>query len=300
MADKKVGFIGVGLMGHGMAKNLLEKGFPVTLMGNRNRQPVEDLTAKGAVEVGTAAEVAAAADVVILCLPNSPIIEAVVMGPGGVLEGTAEGAVLIDTSTADPTSTKKVAEAAASKGVRMLDAPLARTPVEAEAGILNTMVGGDTDLFEEMKPVMAAYCENIFHVGGLGAGHTIKLLNNFLGMTIAATTSEVITTARAAGIDLEKFRELVSAGILNSGMFQIVMRYPIEGDPSGLQFALTNARKDVGYYQDLTKSLGVTSPVGSGVFQAFAQAVATGYGDKHVPHLVDAMAQLNGIKNTTD
>ena len=295
MTDKKIGFIGVGLMGHGMAKNLLAKGFPVTLMGHRNREPVDDLVSKGAVEVGTAMEVAAAADVVILCLPNSPTIEATVLGPGGVLDGASDGMVLIDTSTADPTSTKKIAEAAATHGVRVLDAPLARTPVEAEAGILNTMVGGDADLFEDMKPVMEAYCENIFHVGGLGAGHTIKLLNNFLGMTIASTTAEVITNARAAGIDLEKFRELVSAGILNSGMFQNIMRYPIEGDPSGLQFALANARKDVGYYQDLTKSLGVTSPVGSGVFQAFAQAVAAGFGDKHVPHLVDAMARLNGV-----
>lgn len=298
MTDKaKIGFIGVGLMGHGMAKNLLEKGFSVSLLGHRNREPVDDLVSRGAVEVDSPKAVAAASDVIILCLPNSPTIEAIVLGPDGVLDGASEGAVIIDTSTADPSSTKKIADAAIVKGVRMLDAPLARTPVEAEAGILNTMVGGDSALFEEMKPVMDAYCENIFHVGGIGAGHTIKLLNNFLGMTIAATTSEVITTGRAAGIDLEKFRELVSAGILNSGMFQNIMRYPLEGDASGLQFALANARKDVGYYQDLTKSVGVTSPVGSGVFQAFAQAVAHGYGGEHVPHLVDAMASLNGLKD---
>ena len=295
MTEQRIGFIGVGLMGHGMAKNLLAKGFPVTILGHRNREPVDDLVARGAVETDSAKAVAAAADVVILCLPNSPTIEAVVLGPNGVLEGAASGAVLIDTSTADPSSTKKIADAAQAAGVRMLDAPLARTPVEAEAGILNTMVGGDADLFEAMKPVLEAYCENIFHVGALGAGHTIKLLNNFLGMTIAATTSEVVTTARAAGVDLDTFRTLVSAGILNSGMFQNIMRYAIEGDPSGLQFALANARKDVGYYQDLTRSVGVTSPVGSGVFQTYAQAVAAGHGDSHVPHLVDALAGLNGM-----
>lgn len=297
MSDKrKVGFIGVGLMGHGMAKNLMLKGHPLTILGNRNREPVDDLVSKGATEVSSPKEVAEASDIVFLCLPNSPTIEKIVLGSNGIAEGASEGMIVVDTSTADPSSTLKVAEALAGQGVRLLDAPLARTPVEAEEGRLNTMVGCDADLFEDIKPVLETYCENIFHVGDLGAGHTIKLLNNFLGMTIASATCEVVTSARKAGIDLNKFHELVSAGILNSGMFQAVMRYPLEGDPSGLKFALANARKDVGYYQSLTQSLGVTSPVGSGVYQAFAQAVALGHGDSYVPQLMDAMASLNGIE----
>ncbi len=296
MSDKqKVGFIGVGLMGHGMAKNLMLKGHPLTILGNRNREPVDDLISKGATEVTSPKAVAEASDIVFLCLPNSPTIERIVLGADGVIEGVSDGMILIDTSTADPSSTMKVAESLAVKGVRFLDAPLARTPVEAEEGRLNTMVGGDADLFEDVKPVLECFCENIFHVGALGAGHTIKLLNNFLGMTIASATCEAITTARKAGIDLAKFNELVSAGILNSGMFQTIMRYPLEGDGAGLKFALANARKDVGYYQSLTQSLGVTSPVGSGVYQAFAQAVASGYGGEFVPRLADAMAKANGI-----
>jgi len=296
MSDKrKVGFIGVGLMGHGMAKNLMLKGHSLTILGNRNREPVDDLVSKGATEVKTPKEVAAASDIVFLCLPNSPTIEKVVLGADGIAEGARDGMILIDTSTADPSSTKKIAEALAAKGVRLMDAPLARTPVEAEEGRLNIMVGGDADLFEDVKPVLATFCENIFHIGDLGAGHTIKLLNNFLGMTIASSTCEAITTARKAGVDVSKLHELVSAGILNSGMFQAVMRYPLEGDGSGLKFALANARKDVGYYQSLCQSLGVTSPVGSGVYQAFAQAVALGHGDSYVPHLLDAMASLNGV-----
>lgn len=296
MSDKrKVGFIGVGLMGHGMAKNLMLKGHPLTILGNRNREPVDDLVSKGAVEVTSAKAVAEASDIVFLCLPNSPTIEKIVLGGDGVAEGASDGMVVVDTSTADPSSTLKIAEALAAKGVRFLDAPLARTPVEAEEGRLNTMVGGDADLFADMKPVLETYCENIFHVGALGAGHTIKLLNNFLGMTIASATCEAITTARKAGVDVAMLHELVSAGILNSGMFQAVMRYPLEGDGSGLKFALANAHKDVGYYESLTQSLGITSPVGSGVYQAFAQAVALGYGESYVPHLSDAMAHINRL-----
>lgn len=296
MSDKrKVGFIGVGLMGHGMAKNLMLKGHPLTILGNKNREPVDDLVSKGATEVKTPREVAAASDIVFLCLPNSPTIEKIVLGPDGIGDGARDGMILVDTSTADPSSTLKIAEALAAKGVRLLDAPLARTPVEAEEGRLNTMVGGDADLFDDMKPVLETYCENIFHVGALGAGHTIKLLNNFLGMTIASATCEAVTTARKAGVDVAKLHELISAGILNNGMFQAVMRYPLEGDGSGLKFALANARKDVGYYQNLTQSLGLTSPIGSGVNQAFAQAVALGHGDSYVPHLLDVMSNLNGM-----
>lgn len=296
MSDKpRIGFIGAGLMGHGMAKHLLQKGYPVTLLGNRNRAPIDDLVGKGAAEVGSPKEVAAASEIVILVLPNSPVVEQVVLGSNGVAEGAREGMILIDCTTADPTSTARVAEALAGRGVRMVDAPLTRTPKEAEEGRLNTLVGADAETFRTIRPVLEAFCENVFHVGEMGAGHAMKLINNFLGMTIAAATAEAVTTARKAGVDLAKLREVISAGAVNSGIFQGAMKYAVDKDPAGLQFALVNARKDIAYYENLASAVGVTSPIGSGTLQAMTMATAQGYGEEFVPRLMDALGRINGL-----
>ncbi len=158
MANKKIGFIGVGLMGHGMAKNLVEKGFPTTVLGHRNRAPVEDLVRLGAKEAKDVAEVVKGSDVIILCVTGSPQVEDLVYRKGGILDNAASGQIVLDTSTSQPGSTLKIAADFKAKGVRFLDAPLARTPVEAEQGRLNTMVGADEASFREIEPVLKAFC----------------------------------------------------------------------------------------------------------------------------------------------
>ncbi len=188
--SKKIGFIGVGMMGHGIAKNLLQKGFPVTAMAHRNREPLEDLLNRGAQEATTPRAIAEASDVIILCVTGSPQVEQCIYGDDGIIAGCRSGSIVIDCSTAEPTSTDQIAADLKQKGVTLVDAPLARTPVEAEQGRLNTMVGADDAAFEEIKPVLEAFCENIFHVGGPGAGHKVKLVNNFLAMSQAAMTAE--------------------------------------------------------------------------------------------------------------
>src|SRR5262245_25010169 len=145
MSKRKVGYIGVGLMGHGAARNILEKGHPLTIMGHRNRAPVDDLVRRGAREGNSAAEIARDSDILFLCLPSSVEVEATVYGAGGVLEGAHAGLILVDSTTADPTSTRRIAADLAAKGARMLDAPLGRTPREAEEGKLSTYVGGDPE-----------------------------------------------------------------------------------------------------------------------------------------------------------
>ncbi len=297
MSKQRIGFTGVGLMGHGMAKNILAAGFPLTIMANRNRGPVEDLIGMGAAEAATPKAVAAVSDIVFTCLPNSPIVEQVLLGEDGVRSGAAEGTIVVECTTADPTSTLRIAEQLTAAGIGMVDGPLTRTPKEAEAGMLNILLGGEPETLAELQPVLESFCENIFHIGALGAGHSIKLINNFMSMTLAATTAEMVTAARKSGVDLNKLQEVIGAGALNSGMFQIVMKYPLEGDPTGLKFVMANAKKDVTYYQNMVSAVNMTSPLSSGVFHAFSQANSLGMGGEYVPKLIDALGRINGLED---
>jgi len=292
----RIGFIGVGLMGHGMAKNLLAGGFPVTVMSHRNRAPIDDLVSKGAAEAATPAEIAAASDLVILCLPNSQVVRAVALGEDGLIAGARPGLLVADASTAEPDSTKQVAAALAEKGVSMLDAPMTMTPKEAQEGTLNVLVGGAAEDLELARPAFDCYARNIFHIGPLGAAHALKLINNFLSMTTAAMLAEAVTTARAAGVDLGMLRAVLSAGAVNSGMVQKMLAQAVDGDPSGLQFAMANARKDVGYYARIAESHGLPSPFGTAAHQVYTLACATGHGDQHVPLLSDVMGEWGGLK----
>ncbi|MEQ8587631.1 MAG: NAD(P)-dependent oxidoreductase [Thalassobaculaceae bacterium] len=296
MTDRaKIGFAGVGLMGRGMAGNILAKGFPLTVLAHRNRAPVEELTAEGAGEAATPRELAAASESIVLCLPNSQVVDRVCLGPNGIVEGAAPGTLVLDASTSEPASTKRVAAALAEKGIDLIDAPMTMTPKEALDGTLNVLVGGPEALVEKARPVLECYARNIFHIGPLGAAHALKLINNFMSMTMSALIAEAATTARASGVDLEKLRDVVSAGAVNSGMFQKIMAYAVDGDPSGLQFSMENARKDVGYYADIAAEAGLPAPFGSAAHQLYTLACATGHGADHVPLLVDVMAELGGL-----
>jgi 3-hydroxyisobutyrate dehydrogenase-like beta-hydroxyacid dehydrogenase len=295
---KKIGFIGAsGLMGHGMARSLLAKGFQVSLTVHRNRERVADLLEAGATQVATPAELGKTCDVVVVCVTGSPQVEQVLAGPDGVLSAPRKGLVVIETSTSEPDSTARLREACAANGVTLVDAPLARTPVEAEQGRLNTMVGADDATFAAIRPVLEGYCENIFHVGGPGAGHVIKLLNNFVAQAICTATAEAFAVGVRAGVDPRKLVEVVSAGAVNSGIFQ-AMAKTLSGDLEGLKFELDNARKDVRYYTHLAEGLTVPSIVGEAVHQSLAMASAMGQGKKFVPALVLAQEQLTGAKIT--
>ncbi|MCM5569421.1 NAD(P)-dependent oxidoreductase [Burkholderiaceae bacterium FT117] len=295
---QEIGFVGAsGLMGHGMAKSLLAKGFPLSLTVHRNRERVADLLAAGAVQVGSAAELGRSCDVVVICVTGSPQVEQVLTGADGILTDPKKGLVVIETSTSEPDSTAKLREACAARGVTLVDAPLARTPVEAEQGRLNTMVGADDATFAAIRPVLEGYCENIFHVGGPGAGHVIKLLNNFVAQAICTATAEAFAVGVRAGIDPRRLVDVISAGAVNSGIFQ-AMAKTLSGDLEGLKFELDNARKDVRYYTHLAEGLTVPSIVGEAVHQSLAMASALGQGKKFVPALVLAQEQVTGAKIT--
>jgi 3-hydroxyisobutyrate dehydrogenase-like beta-hydroxyacid dehydrogenase len=293
---QRIGFIGAsGLMGHGMAKNLLARGHALTLAVHRNREGVADLLAAGASEAATPAAVAAASEIVFICVTGSPQVEAAVGAADGLLAGARPGLVIVDCSTSEPDSTALLRERCAAAGVVFVDAPLTRTPVEAEAGRLNVMVGADAEVFARLEPVLRCFAENVFHVGAPGAGHIVKLLNNFVSQAVCTATAEAFAVGRRAGIDLHKLVELMSAGAVNSGLFQ-AMAKTLHGDLAGLRFELDNARKDVRYYTHLAEGLAIPTLVGEGVHQSLALASALGHGKKFVPSLVEAQEQLSGTQ----
>jgi 3-hydroxyisobutyrate dehydrogenase-like beta-hydroxyacid dehydrogenase len=290
----QIGFIGAsGLMGHGMAKNLLAKGHALSITVHRNRERVAELLAAGATEAATPAALATACEIVFLCVTGSPQVEASVSGPQGLLAGAKPGLLIVDCSTSEPDSSARLREACAAAGVVFVDAPLARSPVEAEAGRLNVMVGAEPAVFAQLEPVIRCFAENIFHVGGPGAGHVIKLLNNFIAQAICNATAEAFAVGQRAGVDLRQLVSLVGAGPVNSGLFQ-AMAKTLDGDLAGLKFELDLARKDVRYYTHLAESLAIPSVMGEAVHQSLSIASALGHGRKYVPSLVEAQEQLSG------
>lgn len=296
MDKTNIGFIGVGMMGHGMAKHLLLKGYGLRFMVNRNRSNLADLLAAGAVETSTHAELTRGAEAVIVCVTGSPQVEAIVFGENGLLQAASPGLMVIDTSTAEPASTTRVRAAFEAKGCIYVDAPLARTPKEAEEGRLNTMVGATDAQFERAKPILSAFCENIFHVGPPGCGHVLKLINNMLAMTTAAAVAEAAAAAMKSGLTLQKFFDVISAGGINSGIFRMMIGSAIEGDLSGLKFAISNGQKDLRYYTHLTESLPTTSFIAEAAHQSFVQAVNLGFGDRFIASLLEAQEKINGIQ----
>jgi 3-hydroxyisobutyrate dehydrogenase-like beta-hydroxyacid dehydrogenase len=290
---QRIGFIGLGLMGHGMARNLLKKGHPLSFLVHRNRANLADLLELKAREASSPRELISNSDVVILCVTGTPQVEASVYG--GLLEGARKGQIVIDCSTSIPESTDRIRADFEKKGVRFVDAPLARTPQAAEEGRLNCMVGADAATFAAVKPVLEKFCENIFHVGGPGTGHKIKLVYNFVAMAHAAITCESLAACARMGIPLENFFQLVSAGGANSNMFQMLVPKALKGDLTGLMFTLGNAKKDIGYYQQMVAGAPLAGPMGSALHQVLVQANALGLGEKFVPSLIEAYERVNGL-----
>jgi len=294
-SNPSIGFIGLGMMGHGIAKNLLNKGFALRFKAHRNRSTLQDLLDAGAKEVDTRAALAQA-DIVILCVTGSPQVEEIVYGADGLLAAARPGLTVIDTSTAEPASSTRIRNDFAAKGTKFIDAPLARTPKEAEEGRLNTMVGAADADFEALRPVFAAFCENIIHVGPPGHGHVLKLVNNMLAMTQAAAIAEAMATAAKAGLSLQKVFDVISAGGVNSGIFQMMVGKALQGDLTGLKFAIGNAQKDLRYYTHLTEMLPTSSFIAEAAHQSFVQAANLGFGDRFIASLLEVQEQLSNVK----
>lgn len=295
MDKPRIGFIGVGLMGHGMARNLVEKGFPLTVMGHRNRVPVEDLVSRGAREAKTPAELAAACDIIFLCVTGAAQVEALVRGPEGIAKGAAPGLHIVDCSTSEPTLTMALHAELKGQGIEMCDAPLGGTPVQAAEGALSAMVGAEPAAFEKVRPAIEGFAAKVIHVGGPGAGHTMKLLNNFLSLGYGAIYAEALTLAAKVGVTPQTFDSVIAGSRMDCGFYQTFMKYVLERDVNAHRFTLSNAHKDLRYVNNLANATGAANFVSASVKNIYAAAEGLGRGAWNVPQISDVVAEMNGV-----
>ena len=290
MTKPVIGFIGLGLMGGNMVENLQNRGYELIVSG-RNKEAVAAVVARGGSEANSPAELAAASDIVMLCVTTSTVVESLVYGEDGILAGMREGTVLIDFGTSIPASTRKIGADLAKKGVGMIDAPLGRTPAHAKDGLLNIMAAGDTETFEKVRPLLEQQGENVFYLGALGAGHTTKLVNNFMGMTTVCAMSQAFAVADRAGVDRQQLFDIMSAGPSNSPFMQFCKNYAVDG-VSDLGFSIANANKDLDYFLQMVEDLGSRAQIAEGTSANLHAAVDAGMGNANVPDIFDYFLKL--------
>lgn len=293
--QETVGFIGLGLMGHGMAKNLVDKGYALSIYARKPSEAVADLQQRGATLRASAADVAQHASVVFLCVTGSRDVEAIIRGPQGLQAGLQKGSVVVDCSTSDPVSTAALAAELATLGVHLVDAPLSRTPKEAWAGTLDTMVGADPAVFARIEPLLQTWAGRIVHVGATGTGHRMKLVNNFVSLGYAALYAEALTLAQAVGITPDMFDAVIRNGRMDCLFYQTFMEYTLNGNQEAHKFTLTNAFKDLRYLESMADDAGVANPMGNAVKNSFGLALAQGGPGQMVPMLPQRVAGLSGV-----
>lgn len=294
-AKPAIGFIGVGLMGHGMAKNIVTKGYPLAVLGHRNLIPVKSLLSLGATEAKSVRELAQGCDVVHLCVTGSLQVEALMLGNDGLLAHLRPGSVIIDCSTSNPVSTLALAAQAHTLGISFADAPLSRTPKEAEAGTLDTMVGADLATFERIEPILRCWAGNIVHLGAVGLGHKMKLINNFIAMGYAALFAEALAISRKAGLSIEQFHSVIGSGRMRNPFYDTFMQWSLLHDENAHRFTISNAHKDMRYLASMANELGAVNPLQAQVKNGFAAMEAAGQGERFVPMLADFVAAINAL-----
>ncbi len=295
MSQPRLGFVGVGLMGHGMAKHLLKQGHQLSLYIHRNRAPAEDLLKQGAEEAGSLKELAAASDMVLLCVSNSEAVEQALFSEDGLLAGAAPGTVFIDTGTSRPAATREVNIRLRAAGMLFADAPLSRSPAKAEEGALVSFASCERELMDRIEPVLACYSEVVLHVGeDPGQAHQLKLINNSINACYVGAWSEGYSSCLAAGIEPRHLHAVVSAAGLNCLNFQNYSRFVLEGTQEGHKFTVANLHKDMNYHQELARELGLSAPIADAALQLLRLAVARGYGDDYAPVLPKVAGELSG------
>jgi len=282
-ATQRIGFVGLGAMGFGMASNILAKHGQLNVVCNRSRQPVDVLARQGAKEYADCARLALASDVAILCLPNSDVVEQVVAEMG---DGLGEGKILIDTGTSSLQSTERIAEALQERGVEFVEAPLTGGIKQAEAGELGALVGAAPEVFGKVEPVLRHFCVSVQHFGAIGAGARAKFINNYMVMGIVALVSEAFHIAGITESDWDKLYDVVIRGSADSGVFRRIIGNARNGDFGGYVFSVEGALKDMKYITEMNASLGRATPLNMAVLNFFRDASEAGYGDRLVSELL--------------
>ena len=292
---KRIGYLGVGIMGSGIVIHLMKGGFPVTVLAHTNREPIERVKAEGAEEADDLAALVGASDIIMMTLPGSPEVEDVVAGDGGLLGLVRSGQVVVDLSTSYPESTRCLGKSLAEKGVEMLDAPLTGSKPQAETGTLNVMCGGKKDIYDAVKPCFDAIATNVFHVGPLGSGHAVKLINNFLGQLSVAGFSEGLMLAQKYGVDLQSLFDVVTVSGGNSKSFEGTVPQVLARD-FDVRFRLKHAHKDVTYTTRLGREMGIPMPMAGALYTAYTMAVSSGLGDENYSAFIKFYEKMLGMQ----
>ena len=289
----RVGIIGVGHMGHGIALNVLKGGFPLVMLDHPGNQPVHDLIDLGATQGLTPGAVASEVDLPILCVSGSPQVEAVLTGDTGVIASLKPGSIVVDCSTSLPASTARMAALVAAAGSQYLDAPMTRLAKQAHEGTLNILVGGETAVLDAARPVLNTFTENIDHVGALGFGHRMKLLHNYVSLGHMAVMAEAAAQAAAAGVDPQLFVDVLAKGGGAGAALDRLRKSILMGDASDVPFAISNAMKDINYYREMIGDGGGSHAIADGVSAAISAVVDAGHGDDYVPALTSLLGRVN-------
>ena len=290
----KIGIVGVGLMGHGIASNLLKHGHSLRLMNHPGNQPVDDLLAAGAEAVDSGADVARFADVVIVCVTGAPEVKDVLFREDGVVAGLGPGEIIIDCSTSLPGVTREIADRVAERGGHFIDAAMTRTPKEAAEGRLNLIVGAPSGLFERVLPLLRCFAENVTHAGDVGAGHQLKLIHNFVSLGFAGILAEAAAGARSAGIAPEAFIDVLASGGGGGVVFERLRPFIQSDDPAGFRFTIANALKDLTYYVNMAEETGAACDAAAAIQSLYHAAEAGGHGARTVPELIAILDRGDG------
>ena len=281
----RVGIIGVGLMGHGIALNVLKAGYSLVMLDHPGNQPIEDLIEMGAVQRGTSGAVSAETELVIICVTGSPQVEAVLTGTDGVISGLKLGTIVVDCSTALPESTERMAALVAEAGGQFLDAPMTRLAKQAHEGTLNILVGGEAEALEAARPVLDTFTENVDHVGPVGFGHKMKLLHNFVSIGYMSLLAEAAAQAAQAGVDNQVFVDVLAKGGGAGAALERLRNCILNDDASDVPFAIGNAIKDIDYYREMVAKAGGSRAIADGVSTAIGAVAEAGHRDAYLPDL---------------
>ncbi|HSB79994.1 MAG TPA: NAD(P)-dependent oxidoreductase [Candidatus Methylomirabilis sp.] len=291
---ERIGFLGPGLMGKGIVKNLLKKGFPVTVFAHRAGLNLDELKQAGATVTTSLAEVGETSERVLLCVPSSKEVEAAVLGTPGLLQSMRKGSVIIDLSTSYPASTCMLAERLAAKGIAFLDSPMTGTPVHANAGELNIMIGGDKAVYEKCLPIFQAIAKNIFRVGPTSHGNIVKLINNFLGQLTNAGLAEVLPLAVKSGIDINALYDVVRVSGGNSRVFEGSVPAICKRDFT-VTFEIRLAHKDMNYMSSLGREMNVPLPMVNSLLNVLDLAKASGLARENTNALVKMWEKVSDV-----
>lgn len=292
---REIGFIGLGTMGRPMAKHVLNGGYRLTVY-DLNSAAVADLIDAGATGADSPRGVAAASDIVITMLPDGPDVERVVLGSDGVIAGVRPGAIVVDMSTIDPDTTRRIGASLAARGARMVDAPVGKTADHAVAGTLTLMVGGDSEIVETCRPVLSCMGSDFFYCGGLGMGQAMKLTNNFLAASVLTATAEAVVLGTKAGLSLDLMIQVMQTTMASNNQLLVALPKKAFADDFTPGFTVRLARKDQRLAVDLAERLGIATPIGDATLATLTEAGERGLETEDVTAVLRLREEATGVR----